>query len=57
MEDNPKFQVVERVTLKKFDGDWTNEQIEAGEADDALVEMVTYEGDVVIECWKKNGTH
>jgi hypothetical protein len=34
--------------LKKFDGDWTPEQIDAGEADAALLEVLKDEGNLLL---------
>lgn len=52
--DLAKFKIKEKVVLKKFDGDWTEEQIAAGEADDALAETITLEDGVVIDHWRRD---
>ena len=36
-----------RMTLEKYEGDWTPEQIAAGEADDALYEVVERDGNLL----------
>lgn len=54
--ETPMLKVQERVVVKKFDGDWTAEQMESGEADEALVEAITIEDDVVIDHWKIDGS-
>lgn len=47
--DLPEIRVKEVITVRKFDGDWTQEQIEAGEADEAVVEVITLEDGVITE--------
>lgn len=51
--DPQKVKLVERVTVRKFDGDWTEEQIASGEADHALAEVLTLEDGVIIDTWRK----
>jgi DNA-directed RNA polymerase subunit RPC12/RpoP len=46
--DAPQVRVKERIVLKKFDArpdgrEWTNEEIDAGEADEYLVEVLVLE--------------
>lgn len=55
--ETPMLKVRERVVVKKFNGDWTAEQMASGEADEALAETITIEDDVVIDRWvKADGT-
>lgn len=56
-ETNP-FSVKVSGVLKKFtakpDGSsWTNEEIEAGLADEHLFEVVTFEDETITDIWKK----
>ena len=51
--DAPRFKIVERMELKKYLGDWTDEQKASGEADDALLEVMVFEDGELIEHWRK----
>lgn len=52
--DVSEFKITERVELKKYQGDWTDEQKASGEADDALLEVLVYENGELIEHWRKS---
>jgi hypothetical protein len=53
--EGARLQVKETCVLKKFDGDWTDEQIEAGEADADITERIVVEDGVIVEHWVKEG--
>lgn len=53
-QEAPKVKIVEKVTVRKFDGDWTEEQIANGEADHALAEVLTLEDGVITNTWRKS---
>jgi hypothetical protein len=52
--DLSKLKIKETITVRKFDGDWTEDQIANGEAEDALTEVLTLEDGVVINQWRKS---
>jgi len=54
MEERPRLRLVERVVVKKYQGDWTDEQKDSGEADHALLEVVTLENGEVIDHWRRS---
>jgi hypothetical protein len=43
----------EQAVLRKFDGDWTAEQMDSGEAEaaGALAEVITLEDGVIVDRW------
>ena len=45
----------ERAVLKKFDGDWTDEQMSSGEAEQAgaLCEVIVLEDGQVVDRWHR----
>jgi hypothetical protein len=52
--DAPEFKLIERVEIKKYLGDWTDEQKASGEADEALFEVLVVENGEVIKHWRKS---
>lgn len=53
--EGARVRIKETAVLKKFDGDWTDEQIEAGEADAHITERIVVEDGTVVEHWVKEG--
>lgn len=53
--EGARLRVKETCVLKKFDGDWTDEQIENGEADEYITERITVEDGVIVDHWVKEG--
>jgi hypothetical protein len=57
-DDVPKLVVHEHAVLKKFDrkpdgSEWTQEELDSGEAADALAEVVTVEDGVIVDVWRR----
>lgn len=52
-DEGARLRVKETCVLRKFDGDWTDDQIEAGEANDHITERIVVEDGVIVEHWKK----
>lgn len=50
--DGARYEITEEIgVLKKYDGDWTAEQMDAGEADHALAEVITTKNGTIIDRW------
>jgi hypothetical protein len=53
--DTPQVQISERAVLRKFDGDWTDEQMANGEAQaaGALAEAIVVIDGQIVDRWHR----